>query len=192
MSRVAKDGMTSRQRAFAREYHLSGNGAQSMIKAGYSEKTAGVQAVRLLANVSVQAELGRLSAEAVEKYEITRDRIAAELWGNHELARKGVPIMNRHNEPVLRDGEPLIKRDIAGSNKALDQLAKLGGLNVDKVEHTVRNLDSMDDAELKAESDKLEAEITTLKAANVTPIDTPKPKLVTSDNETNDIAIKYK
>ena len=74
----------------------------------------------------------------------------------------------------MRDGEPLIKRDISGSNKALELLARISGHFVEK--HDVMNrrpsLDDMDEAELAAERKKLDVEIARLKAndGNVVPL----------------------
>ena len=65
--------MTHRQELFCLEYASSGNGTQSAIKAGYSEKTANEQAVRLLANISVQKRLQELT-EQMESSKIANAR----------------------------------------------------------------------------------------------------------------------
>ena len=58
---------TIRREKFVAEYLVSGNGAQSAIKAGYSAKGARVQASRLLtkANVSVAIEQKRTEAARI-------------------------------------------------------------------------------------------------------------------------------
>ncbi len=159
--------ITPKLRRFAREYHLSGNGAEAAIKADYSEKSAAQQAVRLLTYANVKAELARLEAEAAERYNVTLDGLLMMSFNIHDLALEGTPIMNRHNEPVLRNGEPLIKRDLTNANKAIEHIAKLTGLMVEKRDViTRRHLDDMDEEELKAEADKIEAEIAKLEAAD--------------------------
>ena len=59
-----KDDLTPKQQAFSREYLVDFNATQAAIRAGYSEKTANEQAARLLVNVSVQAEIQKLTAGA--------------------------------------------------------------------------------------------------------------------------------
>ncbi len=168
-SEPARNGtgeLTPRQRAFAREYHLSGNGYEAAVKAGFAEKSARQQASRLLTYDNVIAELARLEAEAAERYNVTLDGLLGMAFNIHDLALEGTPITNRHNEPVLRDGEPLIKRDLTNANKAIEHIAKLTGLMVEKRDVvTRRHIDDMDEDELQAESDKIEAEIDKLKAA---------------------------
>ncbi|WP_300494571.1 terminase small subunit [uncultured Methylophaga sp.] len=54
--------LTPRQLAFIDEYLIDFNGAQAAIRAGYSHKTAGPQAARLLVNVNIS----RMIAERIE------------------------------------------------------------------------------------------------------------------------------
>lgn len=55
--------MTARQERFCQEFAKTGNGTLSAINAGYSEKTANEQAVRLLANISVKERIRELQGE---------------------------------------------------------------------------------------------------------------------------------
>ena len=178
---VSKDQPTPKQRRFAQEYHVlhvspdcSDPVTEAAKRAGYAEKSAYAQGSRLLRMDKIQAELARLGAEVAERHKIDQDFFVREFLENHQLARAGTPVMNRHNEPVMRDGEPLIKRDISGSNKALELLARVTGHFVEK--HDVMNrrpsLDDMDETELAAERDKLKTEIARLKAndGNVVPL----------------------
>lgn len=52
--------LTAKQLAFCKEYVVDHNGTQAAIRAGYSEKTAQEQASRLLCNVMIKEEIGRL------------------------------------------------------------------------------------------------------------------------------------
>ena len=72
--------LTDRQARFCQEYIVDLVGTQAAIRAGYSPKTANQQAVRLLANVSVQAEIQRLMAARSERVEITQDEVLRRLW----------------------------------------------------------------------------------------------------------------
>lgn len=62
------DGLTDQMQRFCLEYLKTGNGTQSAIKAGYSEKSASQIASGLLKNQRVQAflELQKESLEAIE------------------------------------------------------------------------------------------------------------------------------
>ena len=71
--------LTPRQEQFAREYLIDLNGTQAATRAGYSAKTANEQAVRLLANVSVQSLIAELQAARSKRTEITADRVLQEL-----------------------------------------------------------------------------------------------------------------
>lgn len=70
--------MTHRQKMFCYEYVKTGNATQSAIKAGYSEKTANEQGARLLANVSIQKFLQKLTEE-MESQKIASAREMQEL-----------------------------------------------------------------------------------------------------------------
>ena len=81
--------LTPRQRNFAREYHLSGNGYEAAVKAGFAEKSARQQASRLLTYANVNAELARLEAEAAARYNITLDGLLGMSFNVHDLALEG-------------------------------------------------------------------------------------------------------
>lgn len=70
---------TPRQENFCLEYIKDFNGTQAAIRAGYSKKTANEQAVRLLANISVQKRISELKARAIQKTDITLKRVLDEL-----------------------------------------------------------------------------------------------------------------
>lgn len=71
--------LTEQQKKFCREYMKDFNGTQAAIRAGYSKKTSNEQAVRLLANVSVQKFIKTLQEKNAEKHEGLADEIVAEL-----------------------------------------------------------------------------------------------------------------
>lgn len=72
------DGLTDKQRRFVSEYLVDANGTQAAIRAGYSEKTAEVQASRLLRNIKVRAAVDAGQARVAQKLEITQERILQE------------------------------------------------------------------------------------------------------------------
>lgn len=71
--------LNDRQARFIDEYLIDLNGTQAAIRAGYSAKTANEQASRLLANVSVQAQLQRRMKDREQRTEINADYVLKRL-----------------------------------------------------------------------------------------------------------------
>lgn len=71
-------GLTERHQRFCLEILVQPTHAEAAIAAGYSPKTAGVQAARLLRKFHVQAEISRLKAERALRTGITQDRVLEE------------------------------------------------------------------------------------------------------------------
>ncbi len=71
--------LTPKQKLFVEEYLIDLNATQAAIRAGYSVKTANEQGNRLLANVSIQEEIGKQMAERSRRTGINQDRILMEL-----------------------------------------------------------------------------------------------------------------
>jgi phage terminase small subunit len=71
--------LNDKQLTFCREYIVDFNATQSAIRAGYSDKTAGATASRLLTNVKIQQEIKRLVEERAERTGITADRVVQQL-----------------------------------------------------------------------------------------------------------------
>lgn len=71
--------LQARQELFAREYVIDLNGSRAALAAGYSEKTAGVQACNLLKNHKVKRLVEQLLAKRHSKLDVTGERIIEEL-----------------------------------------------------------------------------------------------------------------
>jgi phage terminase small subunit len=71
--------LTHKQARFVEEYLIDLNGKQAAVRAGYSAKSAEVQASRLLRNTAVQAALGEAMQARSQRTEVTADRVVAEL-----------------------------------------------------------------------------------------------------------------
>jgi phage terminase small subunit len=72
--------LTPKQTRFVAEYLANGsNATKAAISAGYSSNTAESQGSRLLSNVKVAAELDKKTAKALDKLEITAERVLREL-----------------------------------------------------------------------------------------------------------------
>jgi len=72
--------LTPKQAAFVAEYLVDLNGKQAAIRAGYSERTAIVQAARLLTYVNVQSAIQAAQAKRAERLEITADALVRQNW----------------------------------------------------------------------------------------------------------------
>lgn len=95
--------MTIQKKLFARYYISSArfNGERAAIMAGYSEKTAGSQASRLLKDVNVRAFIDKELDRTAKRIDITADRII------QELARIGFSNMMDYVR-LTSQGDPLI------------------------------------------------------------------------------------
>ena len=71
--------LSPKQQRFVEEYPLDLNGLQAAIRAGYSPKTAGAQASRLLKNVNVKAAINKAMVERSERVKIDADWVLKRL-----------------------------------------------------------------------------------------------------------------
>lgn len=71
--------LTEKQKRFADEYLIDLNATQAAIRAGYSSKTAGEQASRLLKNAKVRAYIDERMAELSRRTGVNQERILREL-----------------------------------------------------------------------------------------------------------------
>ena len=99
------NSLNARQTAFAQEYLIDKNATQAAIRAGYSKRTADVQASRLLSNVKVDqvvtSELAKMSEDAgitAEAVIVTIKRLlkTAEDNGNVHAALKACDMLAKH------------------------------------------------------------------------------------------------
>ena len=61
--------LNPKQAAFVREYMIDHNGTQAAIRAGYSARTAAMQASRLLTNVNISKAVAKAQAAMAQKTE---------------------------------------------------------------------------------------------------------------------------
>lgn len=69
----------ARRSIFAQEYAKDRNGTRAAIRAGYSEKSATMQASRLLTNAKVRAQVDAIAAAAAAANQITVERTMREI-----------------------------------------------------------------------------------------------------------------
>lgn len=93
--------LTPKIQCFVNEYIVDLNGTQAAIRAGYSARTANVQASQLLAKPNVQAAVQAAMAKREARTEITQDMVLK------ELAKIGFANMQDYMR-VGPDGDPVL------------------------------------------------------------------------------------
>ena len=73
------DRLNDRQRRFVLEYQLDYNGTRSAIAAGYSKKTAGLRAIKLLKHKVIQAIIGKSQLQSRKRLELETAEILEQL-----------------------------------------------------------------------------------------------------------------
>lgn len=143
--------LTLKQQKFADEYIISGNATQSAIKAGYSEKYANTNAVKLLQNTTIKAYLDERLSELNSK-KIADQQEVLEFF---TAAMRG-----ELTEPMaigLGDGVQQIievRPNIATRKSAAVELAKRYGLSTVKVDVNVKSENKLAGILLQLEDDK--------------------------------------
>ncbi len=72
-------GLTKKQEQFCKEYIIDLNATQAAIRAGYSKKTARIQASQNLAKVNIQQYLQTLMDKRSKKLELTAENVLKEI-----------------------------------------------------------------------------------------------------------------
>lgn len=119
---------------FCREYVIDGNGAQAAIRAGYSAKTAVVQASQLLRLLNVQRRVEELRQKVSDKLELTEEKILRDIEdiaeearsdGQFSAALKGKELLGRHRGMWPQKSEVTVRRIGDLNDDQLDKLDRL-------------------------------------------------------------------
>lgn len=122
--------------AFATEYIVDHNATKAAIRAGYSEESAASEGSRLLKNVKVAARVRELEDQFnKERCFDDRNRVLHELWITYEKAIQASPVMiwDSAQHKYVESGE--YSFDGKTATKAMELIAKMHGMLVDKQEH---------------------------------------------------------
>lgn len=109
--------MTPKQKAFAEFYAQSGNGSESVRRAGYASDNADVEAARLLANPSIQDYLSTLTQDATDNR--IADAIERQIFWTDVMRNK-----EEKTEIRLKSSELLAR----SQGQFLDKVQHSGGL----------------------------------------------------------------
>ena len=163
---------------FIDQFMIDRNGTEAAKRCGYSPRSAGVTACKLLKDPKILQEINRRSAEQSQRLSITADRVMQEyerlalldpadlfredgtmkpLSEMPEDARRAIGGLEiRELTPIETPGGPIAvqlrKVKLVDKKGALDSLAKIMGLMRDKVDVTIKA--SAEDVE-KAINDEL-------------------------------------
>jgi phage terminase small subunit len=177
---MSKAEITAKQRFFAEEYMKDFNATQAAIRAGYSRRSAETQGLQLLRKPQVAAYLNELRKAQTERTGSDADRIKEALRAiafadQRKYQKWGARGVNVLESSGLTDEEAMAVAEVSqtitdagGSIKirqhdklrALELLAKMGGLLPNKVEVMTpwdRQFEEMTDEELLAHADALRA-----------------------------------
>ena len=156
--------LNEKQKRFISEYIIDLNAKQAAIRAGYSPKTAEVQASRLLSLVKVQTEITKAMEDRGKRTGITQDRVLAELSAiafakatdyvevDEDGFVKIKPTAGLTDEQKsaiagIKKGANGIEIKLVDKTKALEMLSRHLGLLNDKLNVNVESVEIIDDME---------------------------------------------
>ena len=131
MVRNLINNLTEKQQRFCQEYLIDLNGTQAAIRAGYSKKTADMQASRMLTKDKINDYLGGLRADIANSNKITVEKVLAGLQLNIKRAMQEEPVYDQEGNAT---GEYTYHGSVV--NKAYELLGKHLGMFTDKIQHT--------------------------------------------------------
>lgn len=159
--------LTTKQETFCKLYVANGfNGRKAAIEAGYAEKNAVVIAAQNLRKLNVKQFIEKLTEKKTKDLEITAERIIQEysriaffdikkLFNEDDSLKKiteldddtsaaiaGIDIASAYKKADEHEAITEILKKIKNVNKiaALDSLARIKGMFVDKIEHKVESV----------------------------------------------------
>lgn len=131
--------LNEKHEIFICEYLVDLNATQAAIRAGYSEKTAGAQASRLLKNVNISRAIEEALAKRAEKIELTADWVLENLKNVAIRCQQAEKVLewDHQEKQMVETGE--YQFDSAGANRALELIGKHLGMFRDKIDIKLTN-----------------------------------------------------
>lgn len=117
--------MTEQRKAFCDEYLRCFNATAAAIKAGYSEKTARVQASQILAEDEVSLYIEDRLREVSKEAEVDAVWVLKRFKSISDRCMSAIPVLIHDGEQWVESGE--YKFDSSGANKATEMLGRIIG-----------------------------------------------------------------
>ncbi|WP_040292631.1 terminase small subunit [Alloiococcus otitis] len=130
------DKLNVRQRKFVDEYIIHGNATKAAINAGYSKKTAGAQAGRLLHNVKISQAIKRRTEQLFDEKAMS---VAEAIALSSSIAR-GEPQTSHFKETdkqkdeVTKETERQYTPSVEDRQRSLEHILKIHGAFTDRSE----------------------------------------------------------
>lgn len=120
--------LTDKQKKFCKEYVIDYNGTQAAIRAGYSEKTAKVQACQLLREEKILTTIKNLQKEQMQELCLCEEKVIKDLCSILIRCMSAEPVMEWDYEEhdYVKTGE--YQFDSKGALKAIELLGKHLGM----------------------------------------------------------------
>ena len=132
---MAAGELNERQKRFVLEYLKNGgNGTEAAIAAGYSPRSAAVQASRLLNDDKVLAYKRVCARQVFNALGITPAQIGLELWGVYRKCLEAEPHMRWDTDAHAWVPDGTWMFDARGATRALELLGKMEGAFRERVE----------------------------------------------------------
>ena len=127
-------GLNAKQQLFVSSYLVHKNATKAAIEAGYSERSAGNQADRMMKNDEIKAALAEKVQSLTEKLGIGPEYILSSLKNVAERCQQAVQVMefDHESKQMVPTGE--WKFEHQGAIKALELLGKFQKLWTDSIE----------------------------------------------------------
>jgi phage terminase small subunit len=127
-------GLNSRQIIFVKEYIVDMNGKNAAIRAGYSERSAEVQASRMLKNDKVKKALSIVMTTRAEHIGVNADWVLLNLKKVAERCMQAEQITKWDYDSKCMTPTGEYQFDSRGANRSLELIGKHIGMFKDKVE----------------------------------------------------------
>lgn len=137
MSEKKEKKLTPQQDKFCREYVLNGyKQKDAAISAGYSPKTASVQASRLLTNVNILSRVHAIQIEELKKLSVTPESVIMRYLEIYDRCMQNKPVMewDYGEHKLVETGEYTF--DSKGAINALSKIGDYLAMFTKKIEHS--------------------------------------------------------
>lgn len=107
---------------FCQEYIVDYNGTQAAIRAGYSKKTAGVQASKLLKNANILARIRELQEERMAQLSLDQNFVVLQIVDTIQQCKGGYPVKTLNPKTGKYEEIGMYQFDSRGTLKGLELL----------------------------------------------------------------------